>query len=206
MEECTLERGNRVYTGYMRSFPLILIALGSASFLSAQSWSAWRPDAVYGGIQTRERCAGFNEFANRFVWDVQLRNTYQKNVDVAWAAEPGMLRGADAQADHALAVKPGEVIDAHHTAPNSCSAGLLVTVNEVRAATAVAPTSAKAMTLRPKIEGRWQSKDPEPLRKRAGGPTIRAHRDYQLFVAELQSPDFEPTSRGRQWECVGRTR
>jgi len=176
----------------MRSFPLILIAFGSASFLSAQSWSAWRPDAVYSGIQTRERCAGFNEFANRFLWDVQLRNTYQKNVDVAWAAEPGTLRGAEAQADHALAVKPGEVIDAHHTAPNSCDAGLLVTVNEVRNATAGAPTSAKAMTLRPKIEGRWQSKDPEPLRKalvvQLSGHTVTTSFSSPNFNFQISSP------------------
>jgi len=168
------------------------MALGSFSFLGAQSWSGWKPDAVYNGIQTRERCAGFNEFANRFLWDVQLRNTYQKNVDVAWAAEPGMLRGAEAQTDHALAVKPGEVIDAHHTAPNSCSAGLIVTVNEVRAATGVAPSAAKAMTLRPKIEGRWQSKDPEPLRKelvvQLSGRTVTTSFSSPNFNLQISSP------------------
>jgi hypothetical protein len=180
----------------MRSIPLVLIALGSASFSGAQNWSTWRPDAVYNGIQTRERCAGFNEFANRFVWDVQLRNTYHKNVDLAWAAEPGMLHGADAQADRALGVKPGEVIDAHHTAPNSCSAGLFVRVNDVRGAGAaqpgVAPNPVTASSFRPKLAGRWQSKDPEPLRKEVAvelsGRTVTTSYSSPTFNLQISTP------------------
>jgi len=172
------------------------MALGSATFLSAQNWSAWTPDSVYSGIQTRERCAGFNEFANRFVWDVQLRNTYQKNIDLAWAAEPGMLRGAEAQADHALAVRPGEVIDAHHTAPNNCSTSLLVRVNEVKDAGAGAvpggPGPSAGTTLRPKIEGRWQSKDPEPLRKelavQLSGHTVTTTYSSPNFNLQISTP------------------
>ena len=73
----------------MRRLPLILITIASSSLLSAQSWSAWKPDPVFQGIQVREHCSGFNEFANRYVWDVELRNTYKKDVDMSWAAEPG---------------------------------------------------------------------------------------------------------------------
>jgi hypothetical protein len=80
----------------MRRLPVILITIASSSLLSAQNWSAWKPDPVFHGIQVRQHCAGFNEFANRYVWDVQLRNTYKKDVDLAWAAEPGRLHGADA--------------------------------------------------------------------------------------------------------------
>jgi len=104
------------------------------------------------------------EFANRFVGDIQLRNTYQKTIDLAWAAEPGRLHGAETQMDHALAVRPGEVVDGHHTAPNACSAGLIVKVNDVRNAGNVVGTgNATASLMRPKIEGHWKSKDPEPL-------------------------------------------
>ena len=142
----------------MRS--LIFSVVAFTSLLNAQSWSAWKPDAVYPGIEVRERCTGYNEFASRYLWDVELRNNYQKDVDLAWAAEPGVLHGAQAQADHALAVKPGEVVGAHHTAPQNCSSGLLVKVDDVRVA-----GRAKTASARPNFEGRWRSKDPEPLRK-----------------------------------------
>src|SRR5713226_608544 len=149
----------------MRRLLIILVAVVSPSLLSAQNWSAWRPDPVFHGIQIRESCGGYNEFANRYLWSVQLRNTYQKEIDLAWAAEPGLLHGAEAQTDRALAVKPGEVVDTHHTAPNACSAGLLVKVNEVKAAGTLASLNVGMSSLRPKIQGRWTSKDPEPLRK-----------------------------------------
>jgi len=67
---------------------LTAFAFGSVSLLGAQSWSAWKPDPVFHGIQIREHCGGFNEFANRYVWDVQLRNTYQKDVDLSWRPSP----------------------------------------------------------------------------------------------------------------------
>src|SRR6266436_3554303 len=150
----------------MRRLLLILLAVGSTTFLGAQNWSAWKPDPVYHGIQVREHCGGFNEFANLYTWDVQLRNDYQKDVDLSWAAEPGLLHGAEAQMDRALAVKPGEVVEARHTAPNACSAGLLVKVNEVKAAgNQTGTTVASASLLRPRIQGRWRSKDPEPMQK-----------------------------------------
>src|SRR5258708_3089787 len=116
----------------MRRLLPVLIGLGSITFLSAQNWSPWRQDAVFHGIEVRERCEGFNEFANRFVWDVQLRNTYDKNVDLSWAAEPQVLHGSEAQADRAVAVKPGEIVEAHHTATSACNAGLPVRVNGVQ--------------------------------------------------------------------------
>src|SRR5204862_943479 len=43
---------------FMGRLLLILLAAGSSSFLSAQNWSAWKPDPVYRGIQVREHCAG----------------------------------------------------------------------------------------------------------------------------------------------------
>jgi hypothetical protein len=176
----------------MRRLLLILVAVGSISLLSAQTWSAWKPDPVFHGIQVREHCGGFNEFANRTMWDVQLRNTYQKDVDLSWAAEPGLLHGAEAQTDRALAVKPSEVVDAHHTAPNACSAGLLVKVNEVRAAGNVIPNSPSASSVRPKIEGRWRSKDPEPLRKelvvQLSGKTLTSSWSSPNFSIQISSP------------------
>jgi hypothetical protein len=176
----------------MRHLLLFLAAVGSSSLLHAQSWSAWKPDPVFQGIQIREHCTGFNEFANRYLWDVQLRNAYQKDVDLSWAAEPGLLHGAEAQNDRALAVKPGEVVDAHHTAPNSCSAGLLVKVNEVRAAGNVGAKGAGANSLRPKIEGRWRSKDPEPLRKelsvQLSGRTLTSSWSSPNFSIQFSSP------------------
>ncbi len=177
----------------MRRLHFVLAIVGSSSLLSAQSWSAWRPDPVYHGIQVREHCGGFNEFANRFVWDVQLRNTYQKTIDLSWAAEPGRLHGAEAQMDHALAVKPGEVVDGHHTAPNACSAGLLVKVNDVRnAGYTTARGSTTASLVRPKIEGHWRSKDPEPLRKELSvelsGKTLTSSWSSPNFSIQISSP------------------
>jgi len=177
----------------MRRLHFVLAIVGSSSLLSAQSWSAWRPDPVYHGIQVREHCGGFNEFANRYVWDVQLRNTYQKTIDLAWAAEPGRLHGAEAQMDHALAVKPGEVVDGHHTAPNACSAGLIVKVNDVRnAGYTTARGSTTASLVRPKIEGHWRSKDPEPLRKELSvelsGKTLTSSWSSPNFSIQISSP------------------
>jgi hypothetical protein len=177
----------------MRRLLFVLAVVGSSSLLSAQSWSAWRPDPVYHGIQVREHCGGFNEFANRYVWDVQLRNTYQKTIDLAWAAEPGRLHGAEAQMDHALAVKPGEVVDGHHTAPNACSAGLLVKVNDVRnAGYTTARGSTTASLVHPKIEGHWRSKDPEPLRKELSvelsGKTLTSSWSSPNFSIQISSP------------------
>jgi hypothetical protein len=176
----------------MQRLLLVLTALGSVSLLSAQNWSAWKPDPVFHGIQVREHCGGFNEFANRYVWDVQLRNTYKKDVDLSWAAEPGLLHGADAQTDRALAVKPGEVVDAHHTAPNACSAGLLVKVNEVKAAGNPAVQTASTGVLRPKIEGRWTSKDPEPQRKelvvQLSGKTVTSSWSSPNFSIQFSTP------------------
>jgi len=178
----------------MRTLFFVLAAIGSSSLLSAQDWSAWRPDPVYRGIQTREHCGGFNEFAGRYVWDVQLRNDYRKDVDLAWAAEPGLLHGAQAQMDHAVAVKPGEVVEAHHTAPNDCSAGMVVKVNEVKDAGAGtnpgAPASAS--TFRPTISGRWASKDPEPLRKelvvQLSGRTVTSSFSSPGFSIQVSTP------------------
>ena len=165
----------------MRRLLFVLIACGSTSFLAAQSWSVWKADAVFPRIQVRARCSGFNEFANRFVWDVQLRNTYQKNVDLSWAAEPERLRGAEAQADQALGVKPGEIVDAHHTVAKDCTAGLLLRVNGVKAAGSVVA----ANSFHPKIEGRWQSKDPEPLRKE-----LVIQLDGRTVTSKWSSPQF----------------
>ena len=177
----------------MRHLALVLLAVGSNSLLSAQGWSAWKPDPVFQGIQIREQCGGFNEFANRYLWDVEIRNTYKKDIDLSWAAEPGRLHGAEAQMDRALAVKPGEVVVAHHTAPNACSAGLLVKVNEVKAAGHQTGTPvASAGLLRPKIQGRWTSKDPEPLRKELvvelQGRTVTSSWSSPNFHIQISSP------------------
>jgi hypothetical protein len=176
----------------MRCLLFILVAMGSSSLLSAQSWSAWKPDPVFHGIQIREHCSGFNEFANRYVWDVELRNTYKKDVDMTWAAEPGLLHGAEAQIDHALAVKPGEVVEAHHIAPNVCSAGLLVKVNDVKAAGNQTGQRAGASSLRPRIQGRWKSKDPEPLQKELvvelSDRTVTSSWSSPNFSIQISSP------------------
>src|SRR5882724_2717539 len=176
----------------MQRLLLVLTALGSVSLLSAQNWSAWKPDAVYHGIQVREHCGGFNEFANRYTWDVQLRNDYLKDVDLSWAVEPGLLHGAQAQMDHALAVKPGEVVDAHHTAPNACSAGMIVRVNEVKDAGTATQASAGVSSLRPTISGRWASKDPEPLRKelvvQLSGRTVTSSWSSPGFSIQVSTP------------------
>ena len=155
----------------MRRLPIALIALGSSGLLSAQTagpgqWSGWRPDAIFPGVQVRERCAGFNEFANRHLWDVQLRNTYDRPINLAWAAEPGLLHGTEAQSDHAIGVRPGEIVDARHTAPKDCSDGLLVRVQDVRnAGDMPPPPSARTGGPRPAIAGHWKSRDPEPFQK-----------------------------------------
>lgn len=169
----------------MQRLLLIAVVFGSSAFMSAQGWSAWRHDAVFPGIEVRERCGGFNEFANRFMWDVQLRNTYQKNVDLSWAADPGQLRGDQAQADQALGVRPGEIVDAHHAAPQDCPAGLVVRVNEVRAAGTAAAGNAPTNSLRPVIQGRWQSRDPEPLRKE-----LVVQLDGKTVISTWSSPGF----------------
>src|SRR5262245_58129436 len=155
------------------TYPLrsvLLIALGSIPLLQAANWTGWKPDPTFPGIEVRARCTGFNEFANRYLWDVQLRNTYHKDVDLTWAAQPELLRGSQAQSDRAFAVKPGEVVGAHHTAPADCGSGLLVKVDDVKtsgstATSADRPTTTTAHAIEPKIGGHWRSKDPEPYQK-----------------------------------------
>ncbi len=201
----------------MRILTLSLIAIaGWVPFASAQNWSAWRPDETYHGIEVRARCTGFNEYAGRTVWDVQLRNRYQKPVDVAWAAEPQRLRGAEAQADRAMSVAPGETVDAHHTAPVDCSAGLNVRVNAVRTAEAQRasagpgnpnmaqaappayppqPTPSNApgpeAQPRPMFQGHWQSKDPDQAKSftfEYYGDTIAGHWSSPGFNLQITTP------------------
>ena len=200
----------------------VLAVLGSASLLSAQGWSAWRSDQVFHGIEVRERCTGFNEFANRTVWDVELRNTYQKAVDVTWAAEPARLHGADTQSGQAVALRPGEVVAGHHTAPQNCSAGLAVRVNEVRSASVslppyaapvpapappVASASAPAASFRPVLEGHWTSKDPEPLRKdlrvQLSGKTVTSTYTSPSFSFQISTPLPERVTGSVSIEPVG---
>src|SRR5260370_9251661 len=110
-----------------------LVLSGLAGFvLSAQNWSEWSADPAFQRIEVRERCAGFNEFANATMWDVQLRNAYAKDVDIYWLAEPDATRGA--QVERALAVKPGEVVNTRHAGLQDCSGRLPVKVNEGRPA------------------------------------------------------------------------
>jgi hypothetical protein len=170
----------------------VLIPVLSGTLLNAQSWSAWKHDPVYNGIEIREHCSGFNEFANRYMWDVQLRNTYKKDIDLSWAAEPGLLHGAEAQADRALAVRPGEVVDAHHAVSKACSAGLLVRVNDVKAAGTMASSTTGGSSFRPRIQGRWISKDPEPFRKELvvelEGKTVTSSYSSPNFSIQISSP------------------
>jgi hypothetical protein len=179
---------------------LLPFVLGFIPLVSAQNWSSWKPDAVFPGIEVRERCAGFNEFANRTIWDVELRNGYQKNIDFSWDAEPARLHGADTQSEHALSVRPGEVVEAHHTAPQACAAGIAIRVNEVRPANAPASASAGApppppppvAAYRPVIEGRWSSKDPEPWRKelhvQLSGKTVTSTFSSPNFSFQISTP------------------
>ena len=176
----------------MRSVLLTLATLGSSSLLLAQNWSSWKPDAVFPGVEIRERCTGFNEFANRYLWDVQLRSSYQKNVDLAWSAEPQLMRGAQAEPGDALAVKPGEVVAARHTATAPCTASLQVRVDSVKDAGASLRASAKASSPRPAIQGHWSSKDPEPLRKdldvQVSGNTVTGRWSSPSFSFQLTAP------------------
>ena len=163
--------------------PLLFV---SVSFAGAQDWNAWRTDATYHGIEVRTRCAGYNEFAGRYLWDVQLRNRYQKSVDVTWAAEPQRLRGAEAQGDRALGVSPGETVNAQHTAPVDCSSGLMVRVNEVRPSGNAPRTTAQAgPEQRPQFQGHWNSRDPEELQKSF---TVQVFAD--AVTGQWSSPGF----------------
>ena len=136
--------------------------------LSAQTQRTdWKTDSTFPGIEVRTRCDGYNEFARRTMWDVQLRNAYTRPVDLAWEAEPALLHGPDAQADHAAAVHPGETIEGHVTAPKDCSSGLMVRVDDVRGGSAVAQTApvVPPAPAQSAIQGTWRSKDPEPFQK-----------------------------------------
>jgi hypothetical protein len=86
-------------------------------------------------------------------------------------------------------------VDAHHTAPNACSAGLLVKVNDVRAAGKVVGngnSSTSASLVHPKIEGHWRSKDPEPLRKelsvQLSGNTVTSTWSSPNFSFQISGP------------------
>src|ERR1051326_7289395 len=120
--------------GAMRLLCPLFLTVILVPIASGQNWSPWRPDSVFNGVEVRERCTGYNEFAGRYLWDVQLRNRYRKSVDLSWAAEPQRLHGAQAQAARAFAVAPGETMDAHHTVPFDCSAGLSVQVSALNGA------------------------------------------------------------------------
>src|SRR5260370_41197129 len=112
----------------MTRYFLVLSGL-SGFVLGAQNWSEWGAGAGFQRIQVRERCAGFNEFANATMWDVQLRNAYSKDVDIYWLAEPETAGGAT-QVERALGVKPGEVVKTRHAGLQDCSGRLAVKVNE----------------------------------------------------------------------------
>jgi hypothetical protein len=153
------------------------MTLTSVLSVNGQGWSSWKPDPVFQGIEIRERCQGPNEFANANVWDVQLRNSYQKTVDLAWAVEPDRLRGKDLQAERALAVKPGEMINTRHTTAADCSAGLGIKVSDVK--------NAGAASSRPAIEAHWKSRDPEPFQKE-----ILVHVAGDTVTGTWSSPGF----------------
>ena len=170
--------------------------------LSAQNWSEWRADAAFQRIEVRERCAGFNEFANATMWDVQLRNAYAKDVDIYWLAEPDATRGA--QVERALAVKPGEVVNTRHAGLQDCSRRLTVKVNEVQpAGTAVSnPAVPQPAPATPPhvFVGRWSSKDPEPYRKelvfQVSGHTMTGAWSSPGLSFEITSPLPEGLLKG----------
>ncbi len=176
----------------MRSLFSLLMILISVPLVNAQNWTSWKADDVFHGIEVRERCTGYNEFAGRFIWDVQLRNRYQKSVDLTWAAEPQRLHGAQAQADQAFALAPGEAVEAHHTAPVDCSSGLVVRVNGVKPAANVPVSAPSASPLQPKLEGHWQSNDPEPLQKsltvQVFGDAVRGQWSSPNFSFQVTTP------------------
>jgi hypothetical protein len=168
----------------MRAIWFALATLASVASVNAQSWSAWRPDPVFQGIEVRERCAGHNDFANGYVWDVQLRNGYPKPIDLAWAVEADRLRGKDAQAERALTVRAGEVVDTRHTSPADCSSPLMVKVSDVQ--------NARGDSHRPAIEAHWRSKDPEPFQKeivvQVSGDTVTGAWSSPGFSFKITSP------------------
>ena len=176
----------------MRPLSSLLIVVGWVPLASAQTWSAWRTDEVFPGVEIRQRCAGYNEFAGRYLWDVQLRNRYQKSVDLAWAVEPQRLHGARAQSDQAFAVAPGEAVDTHHTAPVDCSSPLVVRVRDVQSAgqgpSAAAPAAPPPVT----FGARWRSRDPGPLQKsltvQVFGDTISGAWSSPTFSFQVTTP------------------
>lgn len=177
----------------MRTLLLVSVAVaGSAPFASAQNWSSWKPDSTYHGIEVRTRCTGYNEFAGRYLWDVQLRNRYPKNVDVAWAAEPQRLHGSEFQGDQALGVAPGETVDAHHTAPVNCSSGLTVRVNKVQGAGNPSAIAQASPQQRQQFQGRWVSHDPEEFRKsftvQVSGDSLTGQWSSPGFSFEITTP------------------
>jgi hypothetical protein len=184
----------------MRRLLLAITAVGFCATSPAQNWSAWSRDSVFPGIEVRERCGGFNEFANRYLWDVQIRNSYEKSVNVAWATEPEKLHGAEAQADHALAIKPGEVIGTHHTALADCSTRMSVRVTDVTGAVAgPASTNPPKSAGRTDIEGRWRSKDADPHPKEliihVSGNTVTSSYSSPQFSLQVTAPIPERLNR-----------
>lgn len=180
----------------MRPLLSLVILLAATSIGSAQNWTSWRADDVFHRIEVRGRCTGYNEFAGRYLWEVQLRNRYPKPIDLAWAAEPQRLHGAQAQGDHAFAVAPGETVEAHHTAPVDCSSRLVVRVNDVKPAgqeprplTSGGPPPAGPPPVR--IGGQWQSKDAEPYRKTL---SVQVHGDSVTGVWSSPGFSFQVTT------------
>lgn len=191
----------------------LLVVLPAFAFLlplSAQEWSAWKPDATFSGIAVRERCSGFSEFSNRYMWDVQLRNDYSKSVDLAWEAEPALLHGPDSQTDHAAAVRPGETIEARATAPKDCSSGLLVRVDDVKQGSAAPPqTGGNPAPGRTGIQGTWRSKDPEPYQKQLQvqfvGNTVTGVYTSPSFSFQITTPLPERVLRSVQVDAPADT-
>jgi hypothetical protein len=115
-------------------------------------------------------------------------------VDVAWAAEPQRLRGSEIQGDQAIGVAPGETVDAHHTAPVDCSAGLMVRVNKVQGAGNPASTTAQAASPQQQrqFQGRWVSHDPEEFRKsftvQVAGDSVTGQWSSPGFSFEITTP------------------
>jgi hypothetical protein len=84
----------------------------NASFqTSSENWGNWSYiESAYPGIEVRVARGDFNEYANKYHWDIQFRNRYSKSVQFNYGYTATNERG-QCNPDHRKHIEPGETSD-----------------------------------------------------------------------------------------------
>lgn len=67
-------------------FLMAIISIAVVSFKNAQqeNWSRWNSSANYPGIEYRTRKNSYNDYAKKWQWDIQFRNSYSRTATFSY--------------------------------------------------------------------------------------------------------------------------